>query len=166
MAWQIIIFPYIQESATDSIAWGTYLPAFTCPSADWFGYLGVEFGFFYAMPKRLSTNTLQTSDPTDYYSPQWRRVSDLRKPGVTPLAFDYYQNRPVADWWVDPPGSVPGDLMTEDSNRRVVRHGRGADTGIQYNYEAQGVDNFLFVDGHVDQLRNHEENDPEYEDFF
>ena len=61
-------------------------------------------------------------------------------------------------WWTDALG------FTGDSNRRTVRHGR--DRYDLFGFQADGFDNFVFADGHTEALRNHEENDPKYEDFF
>ncbi len=110
-------------------------------------------GTSYAMPKGISTCFDWDSwQPQKYRAAQWRPISSIKEPMTSILLFDYYRDPPVADWWVDPWLVKTG--FTADRNRRTVRHDRTGNVDSKWNNKAKGVDNFLFIDGHVEPLKN------------
>ena len=114
-------------------------------------------GTSYAMPKGISTCfDWDAWQPQKYRAAQWRPISSIKEPMTSILAFDYYRDPPVADWWVDPWLVKLG--FTSDRNRRTVRHDRTGNADAKWNNKAKGVDNFLFIDGHVEPLKNKAES--------
>ena len=136
--------------------WRHQIPVYTCPVPIPDNDLTVNGGgSSYAMPKQLSTGI--PNDPwkpymNRYRASQWRQISKIKEPILTIMAFDYYNNPPIADWWVDRWLVKIG--FTNDKNRRPVRHDRTGNADSRWNNKAKGVDNFLFVDGHVEPLKN------------
>ena len=141
--------------------WYVPIELYNCPEQDVDAKHRAEppaAGIFYSMPRRLSTNNLDANDPASYGSAQWRAIESILDPAVSIMALDHYNNGTVVDWWVDDLG------FTDGTNRRVVRHMRTREAF--WGFQAEGVDNFVFVDGHVQPLRNHEEAEPPYDIFF
>ncbi|MAE62721.1 MAG: hypothetical protein CMJ18_00490 [Phycisphaeraceae bacterium] len=122
-------------------------------------------GSYYGMPRKLSTNKVDENNPAVYEAAQWRPVSAVRQPSVTILVFDYYANSTIADWWVD---NLPGSGITDDITRRVNRHMRGAPQTASafWGFEFDGLDNFAFIDGHVEPLGPEEETQDPYVGLF
>jgi len=129
--------------------WGRRIQIYKCPEFN----EGEGAGCEYAMPKGISTCfPWDAWQPRKYRAAQWRPISSIKEPTVSILVFDYYNNPPVADWWVDPWLVKTG--FTNDKNRRTVRHDRTGNANSRWNNKAKGVDNFLFIDGHVEPLKN------------
>ena len=129
---------------------GRRIQVYMCPENDDFGYVGA---LSYAMPKGMSTCIPWDAwRPRNYFAPQWRPISSIKEPTVSILVFDYYAALSVADWWVDRWLVKTG--FTNDKNRRAVRHDRTGNADAKWNNKAKGVDNFLFIDGHVEPLKN------------
>ncbi|MAE63550.1 MAG: hypothetical protein CMJ18_04705 [Phycisphaeraceae bacterium] len=180
-AWPGMILEYISEfrimpddssygagtQINRSYWWYTPIDVYNCPDqavdAEHNGGDPPRSGVYYAMPGNLTTNTLSQNNPANYYSAQWRPVSSVRKPSETILAFDFYHTgSTIADWWVD---NMPGGI-TSEITRRVNRHMRGGATTANpiWGFEYDGLDNFVFVDGHAEPLGPGEEE--RFEDFF
>ncbi len=129
------------------------MQVYTCPSDELTLQSG---GTSYAMPRAISTcfDVYDSWKPhlNKYHAAQWRPISSIKEPMTSTLLFDWYHDPPVADWWVDPWLVKIG--FTMDKNRRTVRHDRTGNAGAKWNNKAKGVDNFLFIDGHVEPLKN------------
>jgi len=93
---------------------------------------GLEKGSAYAMPRMLSTCAIWGPD-------NWRNIDSIERTSDTVFALDFYPYIPVVDWWIP----IPGEPISDETNRRVLLHGY--------------TDNFVFVDGHVEALKEGEE---------
>ncbi len=114
---------------------------FRCPSSP---VAGKPKTYSYAMPAGLSSIEWEARN---------RTISDgLEHPEVTGLLLCAPVLVPVTDWWLQPPHPQAG-LMSNASNRRSLYH--------------QGdVDNFVFLDTHVETLKEFDETKSKYVMYF
>ena len=137
--------------------WGKRISVYSCPEDEW---SGAAAGTTYAMPISLSAHFYNNSWYTARYkSPQWRQLSKVREPTSTPMILDWYLDPPVVDWWAK---EWVKSWFSNHKTRRANRHDRTGNADARWNSDAKGVDNFLFVDGHVTPLQPREENDVKY----
>lgn len=112
---------------------------FRCPGSPVYD---VDKAFSYAMPAGLSTVRLGALPP------RWRQITDLEMPSKTGLLQCSWSYMPVTDWWLQPPHPQAG-TVSNASNRRPL-------------YHPGDVDNFVFIDGHVEALGDGEETGGNY----
>ena len=138
--------------------WHRNIQPYACPSHE--DVLYHETGTSYAMPISLSTHFYSNSWYTARYkSPQWRQLSKVREPTSTPMVLDWYRDPPVVAWWAK---EWVKSLYSNHKTRRANQHDRTGNADARWGSDAKGVDNFLFVDGHVTTLQPREENDVKY----
>ena len=135
--WGIMIAPYIINKVEDSL-YHTKNEEFYCPTNKLHSGLisGVEQGegFTYAMPRRLSTTI-----PFYGGSRTFRKIASIQYASGTIVLVDYYWGAPLIEiddfipWWAP-----------DRTKIRPLIHGSESD-------------NILFLDGHVERLRNNEE---------
>jgi prepilin-type processing-associated H-X9-DG protein len=70
-------------------------------------------------------------------------------PSSTGLLLDNWDYVPVTDWWLQPPHPQAGSISNA-SNRHPLRHSAGK------------TDNYLFVDGHTENLKKGDDVNSNY----
>ena len=140
--WARAIAPYITNSANKNSK-VVDESVFQCPGNQLhIRYDNYERGvavLLYAMPVRLST-----ADYYPYDGSNWRRIDSIRQPALTVALLDYWHGSPTTGYGQP---SHPSYLVTvlgydsalPGSTLRPIIHNRG--------------DNFTFLDGHVQWLR-------------
>lgn len=130
--WYRCLSPYLTDSKNMKVSAET---VFRCPSNNLerqlYGKIQLS-GSTYAMPVKLSTCTFMGS------LDNWRKLSSIRRPGMTVLVVDYYWGCPMIKWW-----DLPFYANRKSYSTRPIIHSK--------------KDNILLLDGHVGSFTQDQE---------